>query len=270
MLLSIVIQVRALNDGQIEGGTGRGIHGYWFSRWKIVDPRAGDLLHERNDIPPFTLSPLMGLSRPQQGKVTVTKGDQAWFRITNLSNNLSQNTLQKWLPGVGDVIPIANLDWYIEKIITAREKHSWADQLLYNDLASAHLYVINPPKKWRFEFLTPVTFHSSKYHLPLPLPDSLVGSWLKRWQAYSPIALPTNLRERAREELVISAYNLKTIPIRHGKALHIGCVGWLILKAMNLNPTERAALDTLATFAFFAGSGHRTTQGMGLTRLIKI
>jgi CRISPR/Cas system endoribonuclease Cas6 (RAMP superfamily) len=36
---------------------------------------------------------------------------------------------------------------------------------------------------------------------------------------------------------------------------------------LQITPAYRAAIDALATFAIYAGSGHHTTQGMGLTRL---
>ena len=124
------------------------------------------------------------------------------------------------------------------------------------------------PVSWSFEFLTPTTFHGEIGHLPFPLPFALLGSWLRSWQAFGPVSLPVDLGETARSGLVVSAYKLKTVPVRDGRRMTIGCVGDLQLRALDLAPLERATVDLLARYAFWAGSGHHTPQGFGLTRLV--
>jgi CRISPR-associated endoribonuclease Cas6 len=265
----MVIQVQALTGGRIEGGTGRGVHGFWLHHWRTVDAGMADALHRGDGVVPFTLSPLMGLSRPNKGVVDVAGGDQAWMRLATLSRSLSEATLEKWAPRIPAEIQIADIPWRVDQVILNRVNHPWAGQISYHELAGAHLYTIHPPRKWRLQFLTPVAFRSANGHFPFPLPNSLVASWLRRWQAYSPVALPEDLPDRARDQVIVSAYELKTIPVRHGERLTVGCVGHLEIAALDLHPAERAALDALAAFAFFAGSGHRTTQGMGMTRLVQ-
>jgi len=270
MLLSLVLQLRALQPARIAGSTGRGVHGFWFRHWQQVDPALADSLHQGEDVLPFTLSPLMGLPRPRLGVFEITLGQPAWFRATTLTQALSQATQEKWVTKLPDEIDIADTRWQVVKpVLSSPEQHPWAGQAAYSELASARLYTLHPPHIWRLEFLTPVAFHGTRGHFPFPLPNSLVASWLRRWQAYSPLALPDDLPERVRQEVVISAYQLKTVPVRHGQRLVVGCVGRLELRALGLHPAERAALDALAAYAFFAGSGQHTTQGMGLTRLIE-
>jgi CRISPR/Cas system endoribonuclease Cas6 (RAMP superfamily) len=45
-------------------------------------------------------------------------------------------------------------------------------------------------------------------------------------------------------------------------------VGSLRLQAHQLPPCDCAALDLLAAYAFYCGSGHKTTQGLGQTRVL--
>ena len=80
--------------------------------------------------------------------------------------------------------------------------------------------------------------------------------------------LPKNLRERVREGLAVSAFDLKTLPVFDRGRLIIGSVGKLRLTALRLKPGERAAVDLLAHYAFWVGSGHHTTQGLGMTRML--
>ena len=126
----------------------------------------------------------------------------------------------------------------------------------------------SPPERWRLSFATPTSFHGVGGHFPFPLPDVLLRSWLRRWQAFGPVLLPGDLPERGREGVAVSAYTLKTVPVRDRRRVMIGFIGQMTLRALKMTPGERAAVDLLMAYAFWAGSGHHTTQGMGLTRLL--
>jgi CRISPR-associated endoribonuclease Cas6 len=270
MLTSTVIHLEAAADGQLENATGRGVHGLWFQHWGQAAPEMADQLHQENQLPPYTLSPLMDLPRPnQEGQVHIPKGHKTWFRATTLTRLLSEALLESWIPALDSIIDIPDgVRWKISGVSKMPEEHPWAGQVEYSQLTSQSLYNTHPPNRWRIRFATPTAFHASPGHFPLPLPDSLIASWLRRWQAFAPIALPDDLPEQVRQHVVISAYSLKTLPVREGKRLTVGCVGQMTLRALKMPPAYRAALDVLVNYAFFTGSGHRTSQGMGVTRRV--
>lgn len=277
MLTSAVIHLEALADGLLPQATGRGVHGLWFQHWGQVAPEIADQLHQENQLPPYTLSPLMDLPRPNRdGQIFIPKGTKSWFRVTGLTQSLSSALLEAWLPALPAEIeiPQSKLDdpkskmlWRVTGSSSKDTEHPWAGKIEYRQLTSQSLYNIRPPSRWRLRFATPTAFNSSAGHFPFPLPDSLVNSWLRRWQAFAPITLPDDLPEQVRQHVVVSAYSLKTLPVRAGKRLTVGCVGQMTLRALKMPPAYRAALDVLTAYAFFVGSGHRTTQGMGMTRL---
>lgn len=267
MLLAAVVRLEALEEGYIEGGTGRDVHGLWFHQWKAVAPAWAERLHGGSGVKPFTLSPLLGLPRPRKGKQKVSPVDAAWFRVSTLQGELSRRLQEDWLPRLPDEISLAGLRWRVVGYTTSAEEHPWAGQGDAQVLADTCLLDRSPPESLRLQFLTPTTFHGSGGHLPFPLPDALVRSWLRRWQALGPVRLPDSLLELARERLLISSYRLVTVPAREGRRMTIGCVGRMTLRGVRLRPGERAAFHLLAAYAFYAGSGHRTTQGLGMTRL---
>ncbi len=270
MLTAAVIHLEALEDGQIHNATGRGVHGFWFGHWGKVAPQIADEMHGGNELPGYTLSPLMGLPRSKHGgQVEILKGRQVWFRAATLTRPFSEALLEKWLPALqrGTEIQIQNSGWQISGISLREEEHPWAGQAEYRQLAGKNLQDAHPPSRWDFRFGTPTAFHGGAGHFPFPLPHSLAGSWLRRWQAFAPVPLPDDLPELVYRHTVINAYDLRTIPLREGKRLTVGCVGNFSFRAVKMPPAARAALNLLAQYAFFAGSGHRTTQGMGLTRL---
>ncbi len=267
MLTSLVVSIKAVRSGIINGGTSRAVHGFWFQHWGDVDPSLAEALHAPAETPPFTLSPLRGVGYPRGGKVHVRAGEAAWFRVAALSQRVSQALREGWAPQLPQTVELAGLPWRVTGRTISPGEHPWAGQISYKVLGEEHLFSVKPPRSWEFEFFTPTAFHGTVGHLPFPLPDSLVSSWLRRWQAFAPIRFSEELPQMVREGVVVSSYRLKTVPVRFGKRLTVGCVGSYKLNALNLEPADRAALDALAHYAFFCGSGHRTTQGMGMTRV---
>ncbi|MEW6716434.1 MAG: CRISPR system precrRNA processing endoribonuclease RAMP protein Cas6 [Chloroflexota bacterium] len=281
MLISAVIHLEALQDYTLDQFTGRGVHGLWFTRWRQVDATIAEALHADSQFSPFTLSPLMDLPRPRQGAVTLKAGHPAWVRVACLNSPLADSFKEKWLASlpIGSEIEIPQtrqegektipgLRWKVSGHSLDGQGHPLAAQTTYEELVQSHLIQPNPPRQWRLEFLTPTTFHGKTTHLPFPLPDSLVGSWLRRWQAFAPIALPEEeITTWARSNLAVSAYSLRTVPVREGERLRIGCVGNLTLRALDMPPYLRTVIDMLCHYALFAGSGSHTSQGMGQTRL---
>ncbi len=267
MLCAVVIQLEALTAGSVSPASGRDVHGLWFHHWQVVDSRMADRLHAQQPARPFSLSPLLGLTAPSQEQIQVTPGARAWFRVATLTAELSTRLQAAWLPRLPETLTFGAVQWQVTNIVTDNTAHPWAGVADAKALVEQHLLAADPPCRWRLHFDTPAAFHGAGGHLPFPLPGALLGSWLRRWQAFGPVLLPDSLAELAQQKVLISSYRLQTVPVRDGKRMTIGCVGQFTLNAEALKPGERAALDLLAAFAFWAGSGHRTTQGMGMTRV---
>ncbi len=266
MLTSIVLHLQALENGRIHGSTGRAVQGFWYNQWRRTNPNIADRLHQGNQIKPFTVSPLLGLSRPQRGVLTVHPGDTAVIRLTTLEPTLSYTFLEHWLPALPGQMEISNLSWAIAKIALTHSEHPQASSQSYADLVRQGQNKEPTASTWTFRFTTPTTFHVSKNaFLPFPLPAMLIKSWLRRWNAFAPQPLPQPDELTLREGLVISAYQLKTVPVRYGRSLTIGCVGKITLIGKKLPSHIRATITTLAHYANYCGTGNHTTRGMGQT-----
>jgi CRISPR/Cas system endoribonuclease Cas6 (RAMP superfamily) len=280
MILSIIVQLEAHSTASLDQFTGKGVHGFWFNRWRKIDRAFGDALHEKaksGEVQEFTLSPLMGLPRSQRGVIDIQPGTKAYFRITTLTDDLSIATQNVWMKSLADDphIRIPGSDDEDEDAGTDQFKIDWKvletgieAQADYEALSRSHLMNSAPPRKRNVKFESPTTFHASKeIHLPIPLPDSLIGSWLRRWNEFAPIALPKDeLIAAVREQLAVSSYQLRTLPAREGKSLRVGCTGRMTLSALGMPPYLRACVDLLAHYARYCGSGSHTAQGLGQTR----
>lgn len=264
MLRSLVIEVEAISEGVISGGTGRAVHGLWYAQWDKADPFTSNMLHNETNTLPFSLSPLMGLPRVEKDVTRIECGQKAWFRVATLTGQLSERLTMHWAPQLPDEVELAGVQW---RIVGIPQEHAWNRQVSYQELATRHLFNNRPPSRWKLSFETPITFNSGLGHLPFPLPNNLIGSWLRRWQAFAPLALPDELSKSARERLMINHYNMRSTTVRYGERVLLGGMGQYALKAIQMPASERAQVDLLAHYAFFCGSGYKTTQGMGVTKL---
>lgn len=270
MPASIVIELHAQNTGTLLNSNGLILHAAWFKGWAALDERQAAALHQNQEqIKPFTISPLMNLPADPFGVCHFKAGQKAWFRITALSDELTEHLNERIFTHQNPpIIQMANSRWLVEEIYTRTNEHLWAGHISYDSLLQV-IQTSQPANQWTLEFATPMAINGNRFVYPFPAPESLVRSWLKKWLAFAPSELPADLPDLAREFLCIHHYQLHTELVRMRGQKWPGCVGQITFKDLGLPPEMRQSLDVLMQFSFFCGSGYKTTQGMGQTRLIK-
>ena len=266
MPAAIVLHLQAAHPGTYRHATGPGVHGWWFQRWQTFNPALADAMHQPGRFAPFTLSPILGIPTPQ-GPVEVAEGCPAWLRLTVLSTELEAH-LPAFLDSLPAVLAVDGIVWQLAGVSRTPSEHAWADAASYDDLRTL-LDQRKPPDLWTLEMVTPTAFNGKKTQFPFPLPDLMIRSWLERWNAFAPFALPADLVPIGREDLSVATYSLPTHQISEGLLQAIGCTGELTMRAFEVHPDMRVALNRLFTFAFYSGTGYHTTQGMGQTRLLR-
>lgn len=281
MPAAAVLFLQAQHDGAIYGATGQHAAGFWLNSWRGIAAGVGDALHDDRPLRQFTVSPLLGLTDVRHGVTRVAAGDMARLRITALDDREPGGLLAEWWRGAPGEATIGGVAWHMQGLATTPDDHPGAGVAAYAALRDRHRRP-SPPRRWTIVFETPTAFHLRDDNiLPFPLPALLVTGWLNRWNEYSPQPLPAAgdtpaaFLERVEAGLRTSAYRLKTVSFRFRHAgsggrrsvevPQIGCVGELALDGTGLAAADRAAVATLVDFAFFCGSGHHTTMGMGQT-----
>lgn len=195
---------------------------------------------------PFTVSPLY------------VERDWASFRITLLQDSLFdllRDGIQK-RPKVnvlGDDMPIAG---ELSVIATT-----------YPLMAEAAA----PATSIFFRFRTPVSFRRNEMDYPLPEPELVFESYRRRWNTFGPEALRIDDEWLSWlcKAVAVTRFELVTAPMRFPNGLQIGCIGQVQFEVTH-QPSEdsveaRLNLSRLAEYAFYCGTGRKTTQGMGQT-----
>jgi CRISPR-associated endoribonuclease Cas6 len=125
--------------------------------------------------------------------------------------------------------------------------------------------------RWRFEFLSPVTFHSGSRFHPLPQPVQMLEGLLAAWNRWSPLLLTASF---AAADVPVEDLNLRSeaATFRRGgrdrsRPITVsGSVGSLTIRVTE--PSLRSAVATLANWSRFAGIGAWTERGFGTCRAV--
>jgi CRISPR-associated endoribonuclease Cas6 len=97
-LYSTVVKLVALEDGALPATQGRLAHAAFLDIMHAADPALARALHAGGGRRPFTVSPLRGLPRPQDGLAPVARGRTAWLRFTLLGGELYAAFMRRFLP----------------------------------------------------------------------------------------------------------------------------------------------------------------------------
>ncbi len=119
-----------------------------------------------------------------------------------------------------------------------------------------------PLRAIELEFLSPTSFKQSQRIQPFPLPELVFGNLLRRWNAFTPVALQFPTFEW---QGVTCACELKTQTLHLKGGPEIGTTGWVRYEFPDSFQAKVAT--TLAHFACFAGVGRKTGMGMGQVRI---
>jgi CRISPR-associated endoribonuclease Cas6 len=185
--------------------------------------------------------------------------------------------------GAGGEVRIGNLDFAITEILTTPGSHPWAG---YTSLSELYRRWQSPAavgdasaRKIALEFASPTVFSRSsdkdgmgKFMEPFPAPAMFFGSVAAMWNDHmpAPLSLPKQaIRQYAEETVVVGLYKMESQMFRYWGRPQIGATGKMIylLKDKDNHAMIRA-LNMLADFAFYSGTGYKTTMGMGQCRRI--
>jgi len=150
---------------------------------------------------------------------------------------------------------------------------AWAGAGSYEQLARAWLLELRrPPAYLDLVFASPTAFRSGGLLVPLPLPRLVFGSLWERWNALAPVRLGDEVLAFAEHEVAISRHRLQTEAVPLSGGLQVGFTGRCTYVAPGSRPARNGsdfawrALHLLAAFGFYAGTGIKTTMGMGVMR----
>jgi CRISPR-associated endoribonuclease Cas6 len=253
------------------------------------DPALATMLHAPKNSKPFTTATLKplgsnSLGRPEdkrsdhRSKASHADQGETKMRITLLDDALYPLISQFFLQHIGGIptLHLGRSALVISKVsVTSESGEPWAgfaafETLLAQSSATETL--------WRTSFATPTVFKSGDADLLLPIPRLCFQSWLNSWDEHAPCPFFSDKGERKRflEEVVEGQVSVDFSQLRSAeqgfyfdghRTRERGFTGLcrFSVKPAKTPPQHRHILGTLARYSFYAGTGRKTTMGMGVT-----
>jgi len=262
-IVSITLTLRAIADVSLSQNYTTAFHAWFLHQVRDSDPQLSAYLHDGQSEKAFTLSPLNGKLELIANTFFAKAESTYTWTISALSNDLCA-WLKTWYGNHPETINLYNGNFAIAQISINQPATT------YNNLWSGSS---NPEPRFTLTFLTPTCFRSKNHHLPLPLPSNIFHSYLRRWNDFAPEAFPQEEFLAWIEKVVyITNYDINCTKVAVAKQGYVtgftGTVEFAVdLKASQNSDFERL-LSALIKLATYCGTGHKTTFGLGQTRLI--
>lgn len=273
MFVSVVIPLCATQDASPRF-FGREAYAVWLYLVQGVAPHVADQLHGAHSFKPFTVSSLLepgqwrdSAYREQDPMVTVRAGNVYEWRITAFSRELAELIVKTLLPSLPRALRFGPVTFETGVPCTDAAKHPWAATSEVQPFAARWLdRKRTVPKQFTLEFVSPTAYRQLRRNALFPDAPGIFARYAAIWNLYAAPSLAETLLQTVREEVNASHYRLATHAFPHGTHPESGWTGNCTYTFFGERATREIML--LASFAFFCGTGYKTTQGMGQTRLV--
>ncbi len=252
MLTSQVIFLK-LKKGNPENIKGNHVHGFFFKEiLASQSPELAEYLHSPNTVKPFSIS------------YVCKSGAAYWFRIASWVDEISQAVFSYF--NSYDEIKLNNCLFELVRTSTEPGESVWARRCSEEDFVK-NARSMNTNTFW-LEHFSPTSFKSGDSHLPLPVPELIVKSVHRQ--------LPLELQKDGADFsmladlLQLKEYRIRSVYNRKNQGSIVSFEGktrWQIDKRASRH--EKEFILTLFNFAFYSGIGIKTTQGMGMSRIVE-
>lgn len=271
MIYSLAVRLTPTQTATVRATLGHQAHAAFLRTVREADPALAEVLHTPQfEMRPFTVSPLLGVPRARNGKVTVRPDEDYFLRFTVLYEPIFQQFMGRFLRGQGrPVVRLGRALFLVREVLATPESSPWAGYTSFGQLYRQ----AEPENEISLDFTSPTAFSFGRKAwgrkvVPLPDPILVFRSLWKKWNTFTlpELALDETLLEYVAENVVVKRYQLETKMQHFSRSPQVGFLGHVTYKLMGRGEGAdllRRLLNLLADFAFYSGVGYKTTQGMG-------
>jgi CRISPR-associated endoribonuclease Cas6 len=261
-LLGLVFELSPQSDAYLYPQYTIGLHAWFLDQVRSFDPELSAYLHDGESEKPFTISSLDGPLHTWGRQVQLQAGQTYRWYVTGLSQRVVQ-----WMALWAKVLPLV-----VELRNASLQIKNWAIALpptTYIELLAAPL----PAKPTvNLSFLTSTSFRRKGHHLPLPVPVNVFHSYLRRWNDFSGREFDQDaFLAWVDEGVIIHRHHLESAKVAAGKQGSVtgftGAIEFGLSAKAQENSEFSRLFYALGQLAPYCGTGHKTTFGLGQTRL---
>lgn len=237
-----------------------GLHAWFLHQIQALDPDLSAYLHDDQQEKAFNISGLSGQFTSHSRNLQLQAGQTYQWHVNGLSKRVVTG-LAKWLRQLPPQVELKNAPLAIQQVRRVLPATT------YKKLSATA-----PGTSLSLTFTSPTSFRRKGHHLPLPWPSNVFHSYLRRWNEFSGQAIDqADFLEWVDNAVVIQRHQIQSEKIAAGKRGSVtGFTGAITygLSGKAANPeTYEQLFYTLGHYAPYCSTGHKTTFGLGQTRL---
>lgn len=289
MPISTVIHLIPTSDAIVRPTMGRLAHAAFLSILQRGNREKAEAVHALSGQKPFTVSPLIGKSEPYGPNRLFRAGTECWLRFTFLDDELFAGFGNAFLTQPSPSIRLGGATFQLSHLISSNtEIDGWSGNATYEQLLSS----TQIDTRIRLRFYSPTAFRQmappGRKTRNQPTIDLVrcYQSWVNKWNAFAPLSIhKQKLLPFIEAHAGLTRIETETKMLDFGRHKEIGFIGACTYefhgdwggwddKSESETPSPTIDVDLLrqanllADFAFYCGTGYKTTMGMGQTRRI--
>ena len=260
-LVSLVFDLEATDSTALYSQYTIGLHAWFLDQVRQINPTLSAYLHDSESEKPFSISALEGQLLPT-GKQLQLQANQIYrWQINAISQPVVQ-FLSQWLIQPPTTLKLRDACLQIKQISIVHSPTTY-NQLLQSSINHKNI---------NLSFISPTSFRRKGHHFPLPVPFNLFHSYLRRWNDFSGIPIEQDaFLEWIDENVIIHQHHLESVKVAAGKRGSVtgftGAISLGLSKSALANIEFTQLFYALVQLAPYCGTGHKTTFGLGQTRL---
>jgi CRISPR-associated endoribonuclease Cas6 len=279
-LVGLTLTLQPETDFQAPSHFSTELHSWFLNQVRLSDPDLSAYLHDGQSEKAFTISSLandsvyptnsssFGVAQSANRTLQFERDRTYEWTITALSKRVCE-WLAQWLTKPPKTMKLRSGHLHIHNYRITQPATTYEtiwDNAEVQDLdhfrvQSDHLTL---------SFLSPTSFRKRSNHMPLPIPDNVFQSYLRRWNIFAHLEVKQDhFLEWVNDCVVILRHELRSRKVQAGKqgsvTGFIGCVQFGLTEKAKSEPEYIQMVYALVTCAPYFGTGHKVTFGLGQT-----
>lgn len=264
MLASIALTLKpSESSSNVPTASGQHVRAAFYDLVRDTDEALAGRLHDDSGPAAFSLSPISGRISWRTRQPSHA-GSPCSLRICTLTDPLFQAVATSLARKV-----TASEGIRIGQALFTLENYDFLGPNGAPGLSTyEQLLASEPLAEFRFVFRTPTAFKQGRTSMPLPIPRLMFQSYLSRWNGFAPpeCAIDEDLPEVVERSVMIKNHDIASRLLDMKNMKMVGFIGSCTLGVdSGLSELQIRQITALAHFAQFAGTGAKTTVGMGQT-----
>jgi CRISPR-associated endoribonuclease Cas6 len=260
-LVGLVFDLEATHSAFLYSQYTIALHAWFLHEVRQVDPELSAYLHDGESEKPFNISALKGQLLPSGKQLKLESNQIYHWQINALSQRVSI-FLKEWLTNLPKTMELSGIPLQIKQVNIAHAPTTYA-QLWQSSTQQSSV---------NLSFVSPTSFRRKGHHFPLPVPENLFHSYLRRWNDFSGMAVDQeSFLNWIDENVIIQQHRLQSEKVAAGKRGSVtgftGAISLGLSRAASANAEFTQLFYALLQLAPYCGTGHKTTFGLGQTRL---